>query len=328
MPEVRVQNGVSPIAKGEMKVRSVAAKQKDEGFIPVTTQSGEVMWVHPDIVHDEQWTKVSRKGKNKSSNVISVSKEDDVALPETLYSDEERPRVLTAQPATAQQQGTRSGQAYLKQYDQVVGPAPQPSTSGGTLPGQPSKPVAAPLDKAKAKEVRFDKSLKKDSAQGLDAPYQFDILAQLANIPARITLHELLRLSKETREALREALMNSESFLAQLPSTSEPGETLCSHCHTVMAQQMPCITFSPQDMLLKGKPHVRPLYLNGYIGSTLVERIQIDPGSALSIIPRRLLNFLNIPLHKLSSTNTTIVGFNTGSSSPWERFAFGVKQEI
>jgi len=124
MPEVRVQNGVSPIAKGEMKVRSVAAKQKDEGFIPVTTQSGEVMWVHPDIVHDEQWTKVSRKGKNKSSNVISVSKEADVALPETLYSDEERLRVLTAQPATAQQQGTRSGQAYLKQYDQVVGPAP------------------------------------------------------------------------------------------------------------------------------------------------------------------------------------------------------------
>ena len=61
----------------------------------------------------------------------------------------------------------------------------------------------------KSKEVRFDKSLKKDSSQGLDAPYQFDILAQLANIPARITLHELLRLSKETREALRETLVDS-----------------------------------------------------------------------------------------------------------------------
>jgi hypothetical protein len=79
---------------------------------------------------------------------------------------------------------------------------------------------------------------------------------------------------------------------------------------------MTYITFSSEDMLLKGKPHIRPLYLTGYIGSTHVERVQVDPGSALSIIPRRLLNFLNIPLHRLSSTNTTIVGFNAGSSSP------------
>jgi len=40
-------------------------------------------------------------------------------------------------------------------------------------------------------------------------PFRFDILAQLANIPARITIHELLLLSKETREALRDALANS-----------------------------------------------------------------------------------------------------------------------
>jgi hypothetical protein len=81
-------------------------------------------------------------------------------------------------------------------------------------------------------------------------------------------------------------------------------------------QEMPHITFSPKDILLKGKPHVRPLYLTGYIGSTRVERVQVDPGSALSIIPRKLLSFLNIPLHKLSSPNITIEGFNTGSSSP------------
>jgi len=38
-------------------------------------------------------------------------------------------------------------------------------------------------------------------------------LAELTNIPAHITIHELLRLSKETREALRDAMANSESFL-------------------------------------------------------------------------------------------------------------------
>ena len=65
--------------------------------------------------------------------------------------------------------------------------------------------------KEKQKEIWFDHVLKKPSGPGLNMPFRFDILAQLANIPARITIHELLRLSKETREALRDALADSES---------------------------------------------------------------------------------------------------------------------
>jgi len=48
--------------------------------------------------------------------------------------------------------------------------------------------------KEKQKEVRFDRVLKKTSGPRLDAPFRFDILAQLANIPAWINIHELLRL--------------------------------------------------------------------------------------------------------------------------------------
>jgi len=55
------------------------------------------------------------------------------------------------------------------------------------------------------------------SGPGLNMPFCFDILAQLANIIARIAIHELLRLSKERREALRDALANSESFLTYMP---------------------------------------------------------------------------------------------------------------
>ena len=51
--------------------------------------------------------------------------------------------------------------------------------------------------------------------------FRFDVLAQLANIPNRITLYELLRLSKSTREALREAHANFEIFLAQIPAMPE-----------------------------------------------------------------------------------------------------------
>jgi len=54
--------------------------------------------------------------------------------------------------------------------------------------------------------------------KGSLVPYRFDVLAQLANIPARITLYELLRLSKSTREALREALVDAKVFIARIPA--------------------------------------------------------------------------------------------------------------
>jgi len=46
-------------------------------------------------------------------------------------------------------------------------------------------------------------------------------LAQLANIPARITLYELLKIFKSTREVLREALADSEVFLTHIPVIPE-----------------------------------------------------------------------------------------------------------
>ena len=64
------------------------------------------------------------------------------------------------------------------------------------------------------KEFWYAKALPKDKAEGSITPYRFDVLAQLANIPARITLFELLRLSKSTREALREDLADSGAFIA------------------------------------------------------------------------------------------------------------------
>ena len=69
--------------------------------------------------------------------------------------------------------------------------------------------------------------------------------------------------------------------------------------------------YTPQRQLTH-----RPLYYTRYIGSMLIKRIQVDPGSALSIIPKRLLYFLGIPLSRLSTMTTTIHGFNAGSSHP------------
>ena len=86
---------------------------------------------------------------------------------------------------------------------------------------------------------------------------------------ARITLYELLRLSKSTREALQKALANAEVFMTQVPQEEDVED--CVHT----SQNAPCITFTAEDMQVKGK-HDRPLYFTGYIGSSEVNRIQVD----------------------------------------------------
>ena len=119
--------------------------------------------------------------------------------------------------------------------------------------------------KEKQKEIRFDHILKKPSGPGLNMPFCFDILAQLANIPARITIHKLLRLSKETIEALRDALANSESFWTYMPEIpKDDTQSSYPECHHVQSK-VPAITFTAEDMLLKDNKHNRPLYYIGYL---------------------------------------------------------------
>jgi len=95
----------------------------------------------------------------------------------------------------------------------------------------------------------------------------------------------------------------------------DDSQPLCSEFHHVQSK-VPAIIFTVKDMLLKDNKYDRLLYYTGYIGSTCIKKIQVDPGSALSIIPKRLLYFYGIPLYQLSATITTIYSFNVGSSHP------------
>jgi len=130
--------------------------------------------------------------------------------------------------------------------------------------------------------------------EGSSTPYRFDVLAQVANISAKITLYELLRLSKSIREALREALADAEAYMARIPvKPEEEDRENCFHA----SQYVPCITFTPDDMHVKGK-HDRLLYFTGYIGSSEVSCIQVDPEFVLSIMSRRVMQHLGITTHR------------------------------
>ena len=238
------------------------------------------MWVHPDIIKDQQWTTVNRKkirSRGKANcHVVSVSSKETETNMASLTDSEEEKSAFIAGPEAQPISTTRSGKQYLKDYDKAAANA---SRTTGEVADQLLK---------KIKEARFNKSLRQDHVEGPSTPFNFDVLAQLANIPARITLYELLRLSKTTREALREALADSEAFITQVPAVAdEEANHQCLQCDnkTMPAQS---ITFTPKDMQVKGK-HNRPLYFTGYIGSSEVDRFQVDPGSALSIMPRRVM---------------------------------------
>jgi len=62
--------------------------------------------------------------------------------------------------------------------------------------------------------------------------------------------------------------------------------------------------------------HDRTLYYTRYIRSSEESRIQVDPGSALSIMPRRVIQHLGIPTYRLSVTQTTIYDFNANGTHP------------
>src|SRR5438445_7609217 len=101
----------------------------------------------------------------------------------------------------------------------------------------------------KPKEVRYNRPLNKGKAVEVSQPFRFDIINQLANIPARITLYELLSLSTSTREALREALADTEGFFIQLPTgpmVDKSQSLSISHIATD-------IVFTPEGMLIQGK---------------------------------------------------------------------------
>ena len=71
-------------------------------------------------------------------------------------------------------------------------------------------------------------------------------------------------------------------------------------------------------MQVKGK-HDRPLYYIGFIGSSKVSHIQVDSGSALSIILQWVMQHLGIPTHQLSATQTTIYAFNANGTRPMRK---------
>jgi len=102
---------------------------------------------------------------------IRKTKEDVASL--TSSGDEESAFAAhTGMPPTSK---TQFGKQYLKQYGELVANSPQPAEEAIEQSTRPSV--------KKQKELQYVKALLK-SGGGPSTPFHFDVLAQLANIPA------------------------------------------------------------------------------------------------------------------------------------------------
>ncbi|XP_019262764.1 PREDICTED: uncharacterized protein LOC109240565 [Nicotiana attenuata] len=72
------------------------------------------------------------------------------------------------------------------------------------------------------------------------------------------------------------------------------------------------ISFTDDDLLMGCKPHNRPLLVVGSIQEQHLNRILVDDGSAVNIMPKMVLIKLGISIDELSKSNLTIQGFNQG----------------
>ena len=146
--------------------------QQEKGLVPVPMPQGEIMWVHPDLMEDQQWTTVTNrksKGKTKGSscNVVCASSRETETDILSITDSEEETIVLVVELKQSLVAETRSDQSYLKKYDDMVASSPKPTT-------EPTKPSAKkPVEKQK--ELRFFKALPKDNAEGSTTPYHFEV---------------------------------------------------------------------------------------------------------------------------------------------------------
>lgn len=72
--------------------------------------------------------------------------------------------------------------------------------------------------------------------------------------------------------------------------------------------------------------HNRPLYLSGYIGEVKLRQVQVDPGSAINVIPLKTVRKLGIPTRKLNSIKTQ--GTTLSLRKLWARFASSARLQI
>ncbi|XP_074277874.1 uncharacterized protein LOC141601485 [Silene latifolia] len=162
-------------------------------------------------------------------------------------------------------------------------------------------------DKEKVKENEADDADDAVPSQQLQSYPQKEneVVKALNTLPANMGWRQIFHLPKEKRQIILQGLDKPELYAGKKKDVGEFAEqsTQCVSCNAAL-------TFSDEDLLLGSKPHNRPLYVSGYIRGQKVNRILIDGGSGVNLMPKATMKELGITVDELSSSRTVIHGFN------------------
>ena len=136
---------------------------------------------------------------------------------------------------------------------------------------------------------------------------KYDVLAHLKKISALLSVYDALRMSSELRKSLIYALSNPEDFHKDIGEKGSANKT--TTCLSM-------ITFTDEDMYSDTPDHNRPLFISGHILNVKISRIMVDGGSAVNLLPRRILSLLGLRLLELQPSRLVIQGFNQNEQRP------------
>lgn len=149
--------------------------------------------------------------------------------------------------------------------------------------------------------------------------FKYDLVESLKNMPARLHVLDLLQMSKETCDNFIRELQSLDPNIQvnvaevhqkhQIAKSKRPQKQF-EECFSIQKVSKAIISFSKEDLLLCEAKHTGPLYLTTYIKDIPIPRVQVDPRSALNLITITALQKLGIQPSELTSTNTSIQGYD------------------
>jgi hypothetical protein len=92
-----------------------------------------------------------------------------------------------------------------------------------------------------------------------------------------------------------------------------------SHAHSSNLAHGVCITeisFNNKDLLLGSKLHNQLPFIKGYVDEKMVNRILVDDGSTVNILPLKTMKELGIPMDELFLSHLMIQSFNKKGKMP------------
>ncbi|KAM1019342.1 hypothetical protein ACFX13_041430 [Malus domestica] len=129
-------------------------------------------------------------------------------------------------------------------------------------------------------------------------------------LPTYLSIEETLQLSKKIRKTLAIILASPDDHEVQ--DSKDEGLKLRPHEYATCCAACDAINFTDEDLLLGSKPQNHLLFICGYIREHKVNRMLVDGGSAINIMPKSTMTTIGIKVDELSLSCLLIQGFNQG----------------